>query len=219
LANNDREITEQLASLGFYDLDSNCPTNAGILLFGLSPRLFLKGAYLQYVKFDSEEMDKEHVVTEKEFSGAMITELKNIDDFIRTNIIKSRPVRNDSFQEKQISNFPIWALRELTMNALMHRDYESNAPVYLYEFNDRIEIQNPGGLYGDVNRENFPNASDYRNPLLAASFKVLGYVNRFNYGIKNAQRALKDNGNPPAEFVLNLITKFHVTIRISEHWR
>jgi ATP-dependent DNA helicase RecG len=36
------------------------------------------------------------------------------------------------------------------MNAVMHRNYESNAPIYIYEFSNRIEIINPGGLYGDV---------------------------------------------------------------------
>jgi len=150
--------------------------------------------------------------------GALVTELRNFDEFIRKNIIQSRPIRNDSFQEEVIFNYPLWALRELVMNAIMHRDYESNAPIYIYEFSDRIEIINPGGLYGDARPENFPNASDYRNPELASAMKVLGYVNRFNFGVKNAQEALRKNKNPEAEFDLSLITKFYVKIRISKLW-
>jgi ATP-dependent DNA helicase RecG len=57
----------------------------------------------------------------------------------------------------------------------MHRDYETNAPVQFYEYDNRIEVQNPGGLYGKVTPENFPNVSDYRNPFIAEAMKVLGY--------------------------------------------
>ena len=63
--------------------------------------------------------------------------------------------------------------RELLMNAIMHRDYESNAPVAFYEYDDRIEIQNAGGLYGKVSANNFPNVSDYRNPFIAEAMEVL----------------------------------------------
>lgn len=41
------------------------------------------------------------------------------------------------------------AIRELLMNAIMHRDYESNTPIKFYQYTDRIEIVNPGGLYGN----------------------------------------------------------------------
>ena len=48
--------------------------------------------------------------------------------------------------------------------------------------------------------------------------KVLGYVNRFNFGITNAQQHLKNNGNPPADFKLDLKTKFFVSIGINQEW-
>lgn len=215
---NKRTANEQLASLGFYDPVREMCTNAGILMFGLNPLYFIKGAYLQYVKFDGAEMTDE-VREEKEFSGALVTVLKNLDDFVKTNIIKQKPVRKkEGFQERKVFNYPTWALRELLMNAVMHRDYESNAPVYIYEFADRIEIVNPGSLYGDARPENFPDASDYRNPIIAAAMKVLGYVNRFNFGVKNAQKHLEINGNPPAKFKLDLQTKFSVAVGINRDW-
>lgn len=80
---------------------------------------------------------------------------------------------------------------------------QTNAPVKVYWFNDRIEMQNPGGLFGQVNRENFgKGATDYRNPHLAGVMKDLGYVQRFGYGIPTAKRALERNGNPPPDFYL-----------------
>lgn len=214
---NGRSIEEQLASLRFFDIREKCATNAGILIFGLNPEYYLPGAYIQYVRFKNEEMNSD-VEFEKKFSGALITELNSIDDFIKNNIIKERPLKNNTFQEETIRNYSYWALRELVMNAIMHRNYESNAPTYIYEFSNRIEILNAGGLFGDVNSNNFPNASDYRNVVLAEAMKILGYVNRFNYGVKRAIEELTKNGNGSPDFDLTLKTKFKVSIPINKKW-
>lgn len=217
LAENGRTIEQQLASLRFYDIKEKCPTNAGILLFGLDPEFYLPGAYIQYVKFSGKDMISDPEF-EKKFSGALITELRTLDDFIKVNVIKERPVKTASFQEDIVRNYPYWALRELIMNAIMHRNYESNAPIYIYEFVDRIEVINPGGLFGEATPQNFPNASDYRNVVLAEAMKIMGYVNRFNYGVKRAIAELNQNGNGNPDFDLNLTTKFKVTIPINQKW-
>ena len=217
MSENGRSIEEQLSSLRFYDTRKECPTNAGILLFGLNPEFYFPGAYLQYIKFRGEEMTSD-VEFDKKFSGALVTELKQIDDFIKVNIIKERPVKGNSFAETTIQNYPYWALRELMMNAIMHRNYESNAPIYLYEFSNRIEIINPGGLFGEATPQNFPNANDYRNVVVAEAMKILGYVNRFNYGVKRAKDALIQNGNGEPIFDLSLTTKFKVSIPIHPQW-
>lgn len=218
LALNHREFIGQMASLRLYDLVHQIPTNASILLFGLNPVFYFPGAYIQYVKFSTEEFSPE-VEFEKRFSGALMTELRVIDDFIKSSIIKSRPVRDGSMKENTSYNYPYWTLRELVMNAIMHRDYESNAPIYLYEFSNRLEIINSGGLFGEARPENFPHASDYRNPILAEAMKTMGYVNRFNFGIYNAQAELRKNGNPEAKFAVNLLTKFQVSIPIHPNWQ
>lgn len=217
LRENNRTLEEQLASLRFFDTQNQCPTNAGILLFGLNPEFYLPGAYLQYVKFEGSQMTDD-VSFEKKFSGALATELTLLDDFIKSNIVKSKPKRIDSLQEQTIINYPYWALRELLMNAIMHRNYDSNSPIYVYEFVDRIEIVNPGGLYGEVTPQNFPNASDYRNVVIAEALKVLGYVNRFNYGVKRAKMELEKNGNGEPEFDLSLTTKFKVSVPNNKGW-
>jgi ATP-dependent DNA helicase RecG len=217
LRTNGRSTKEQMAALRFFDIQNDCPTNAGILMFGVNPLFYLPGAYLQYIKFSGEQMT-DNVDFEKVFSGALISELKNIDDFIKNNIIKERNVRVGTFQERLLINYSYWALRELVMNAIMHRSYDSNAPIYIYEYTNRIEIINPGGLFGDVNANNFPNASDYRNVVLAEAMKRLGYVNRFNYGVKRAISELQKNGNGDPDFDLTLTTKFKVTISINKGW-
>ncbi|MFD2622821.1 ATP-binding protein [Streptomyces chumphonensis] len=65
---------------------------------------------------------------------------------------------------------------------------------------DRIEVTNPGGPFGQVRADNFDRVTDYRNPSLAAAMKGLGYVNRFGRGVGRVRKALENNGNPAAEF-------------------
>ncbi len=91
LNENGRSLEQQLASLRFFDNKVNCPTNAGILLFGINPLFYLPGAYLQYVKIEGENYT-DRVEFEKVFSGALIIELRNLDEFIKTIIIKEKPV-------------------------------------------------------------------------------------------------------------------------------
>lgn len=216
---NHRDLKQQLASLRLYDLQNDKPSNAAILFFALNTQYFFSGSYIQYIKIDSLEKNLDKVVIEQTFRGSLLDELNEIESYVRHNIVKSRPVRvENTFQDRNVSNYPYNALREFIMNAIMHRDYESNAPIYIYEYTDRIEISNSGGLYGDVRPENFPNASDYRNPVIAEIMKNKGYVNRFNFGVQDAQRKLAENNNPPAEFDLSLITRFLVTININPEW-
>jgi len=211
LEQNHRTPIEQLASLKFYDIKANCPTHAGILLFGKTPRRFIPGAYIQYVKFAGKEIT-DSVLAEKQFVGDFVTVLRILDEFIHYIIVQSRPVFVSTLREEQRFNYPPLALRELMMNAMMHRDYQSNAPIRFYEFEDRVEIQNPGGLYGSATPQNFPTVNDYRNPSLAEAMKNLGYVNQFNVGIRQAEKWLKENGNEPPVFEKNIQNAFCVTV-------
>jgi ATP-dependent DNA helicase RecG len=210
LANNHRELKSQLASLRLYDPVFDCPTNAGIILLCDNVRYFISGAYIQYVKFSGTGLDSE-VLNQKEFSGDLITLMAQVDDFVKNNI-ETKPVFKSNLKEELIREYPFKAIRELLNNAVMHRNYESNAPVRIYEFSDRIEIANAGGLYGAATPDNFPNQNDYRNPIIAEALKVLGYVNKFNRGVETAKSELKANGNPEPEFIFNLPLHFSVTI-------
>ena len=205
---NHREIKEQLASLKFYDLKADCPTNAGILMFGNNPRFYLPGAYVQYVRFTGEDevSDFEY---EFAFDGDLTTQMREMDSFIKSQIVK-KVLR--SLGEKYEYSFPLSAIRELLYNAVIHRDYTSNAPIKLYEFSDKILISNSGGLYGRARPENFPNENDYRNPVLAEAAKNLGFINSFNVGVKRAKATLAQNGNPEPKFITDQPMGFEVII-------
>lgn len=210
LAANHRDLKQQLASLRLFDLAFNCVTHAGILLLGNNPLYFVPGAYIQYVRFAGEGLDSS-VLNEVTFSGDLVSVMRQLDDFVKTNL-EQRPKVVSALREVQNVNYPFQAIRELLNNAVMHRSYDSNAPIRFYEFADRIEISNPGGLYGAARPDNFPYQNDYRNPVLAEAMKILGYVNRFNRGIATAIKSLSDNGNPEPVFKYDLPLQFGVTI-------
>ena len=138
-------------------------------------------------------------VGERLFSGDLLTVLRELQAFISLPANR-HPVTESALRERTVTDYPPVAIRELLLNAIMHRSYESNAPVRFYWYDDRIEIQNPGGLYGMASPENFPRQTDYRNPVLSEALATLGYVNAFGRGVIRAQEALRRNGNPKAEF-------------------
>lgn len=195
---NHRPVEQQLSSLRLFDPERVCPTHAGILLFGKNPRFFLPGAYVQYLKLPGMDLT-ELPEDQAEVSGDLHSVLRELEGRLRLLIQTTmRPV--SALEEKMLPDYPEWALRELLMNAVMHRNFDSNSPIRFYAFTDHIEIQSPGGLYGEATPENFPTRNSYRNPVIAEAMKSLGFVNRFGYGVQRAQALLLQNGNPPAQF-------------------
>ena len=201
IAENQRGIGEQLASLRLFDVRRNVPTHAGVILFGKDPMQFIAGAYIQFVRFDGEFLS-DPVQDEKEITGNLLTQLLQLENLLPLQIRTAR-LHKVGLQHEERPDYPLAAIREFALNAVMHRTYEgTNAPIRINWFDHRVEIQSPGGLYGQVNASNFGRASDYRNPVIAEAMKGLGYVERFGAGIPRAQAALVTNGNPPAEFII-----------------
>jgi len=211
LREDTRDVTEQMSSLRLYDRTYGCPTNAAVILFGKNPQFFFPGSYIQHVQFDGDS-NADDVVNQNVFSGNLCTMLPKLDAFVETAVIQKRPSPVSVLQEEIIANYPQWAIRELLMNAVMHRDYRGNTPTKFYQYSDRLEIVNPGGLYGNARPENFPRVNDYRNPVIAEALKVLGFVNKFNRGIDRVQRELQNNGNGAARFTVDDITVFSVNV-------
>ena len=211
LLSDQRSVKEQMSSLRLYNLKYDCPTYAAIILFSKNPKYYLPGCYIQYVHFLGQD-NASDIANELEFNGNLTSMLPKLESFLDTSLTQQRPVPVSTLREGKAYNYPRWAIRELLMNAVMHRDYRSNAPTKFYQYANRLEIVNAGGLYGNARPENFPRVNDYRNPVVAEALKVLGYVNKFNRGIARVQEELIENGNGEASFNVNNITVFEVKI-------
>ena len=201
LQENDRSPIEQLAALNLASPDG-VPNVAGLLVLGRDSTGFIPGAYVQFLRLDGNELS-DTIVDRKELIGPLPEVLRRLDEITNAHIRVGTRV-TDGPIETRSPDYPLPALQQLLRNAAMHRNYEtSNAPVQWFWFKDRIEIHNPGGLYGRVTPETFgrPGGNDYRNPTVAAALHQLGFVQRFGIGVPLARKACAENKNPAPEFV------------------
>ena len=124
--------------------------------------------------------------------------------FIRRNIRNATIIDENGIRSDR-PEYPMTAVREIILNALIHnRDYSihtdaSSIRVILYR--DRLEVENPGGLYGRITIDELgQTAADTRNPFIAGGLEVLLVTeNRFS-GIPTIMHEMKKAGFPPAVF-------------------
>lgn len=206
LEGNDRSLAERLAATKMVVAaeDDPTPTVTGMLVLGVRPQDFIPGAYVQFLRIAGTTL-ADDISDEARCDGPLMHVLRRLDEKLsahnRTAVdITSGPT------ERRRSTYPLQALQQLSRNAVMHRTYEgTNAPVHVYWFDNRIEINSPGGPYGGVTAENFgqPGVVSYRNPNLAEAMRALGLVQRYGVGIPIARAALLDNGQPEPAFRVN----------------
>ncbi len=199
---NERSTQEQLAATKMTaTAEEPLPTVLGILMIGKNPQDFLPGAYVQFLRLNGPDITSE-IIDSQEFRGTIPDIVRRLDEKLiahnRTAVdIISGPV------EQRTSLYPNAAIQQITRNAIMHRTYEeTNAPVSVYWYNDRLEVMSPGGLFGAVTADNLGSFGivDYRNPNVADAMKTLGFVQRFGYGIPRARQLLEEAGHPEPEF-------------------
>lgn len=205
IAANERTYEQRLSVCRMIAAANNTtPTILGLLVIGKSPRDWLPGSYIQFLRIRGKHLT-DPIEDAADLDGPVTQILRRVDEKLESH---NRSAVDLSTGDKEIRTqpYPRVALQQITRNAVMHRTYENtNAPIRITWFDDRIEIQSPGGPYGIVTPETFghPGVTDYRNPHLAEALRVLGFVQRFGVGIATAQLELSKNGNPPAEFDVN----------------
>ncbi len=203
---NGRSYEERLASCKMIaSPDNTTPTVLGLLTLGTSPQNFLPGARIQFLRIDGTDL-ADDVIDEQDIGGNVSSQLRALNEKIQSyNRIAVDILSGPTHHMTAI--YPMAAIEQLVYNAILHRSYENtNAPVRVLWFNDRIEITSPGGPYGVVTCENFgtPGITDYRNPNLASVLKTLGFVQSFGRGILTACKTMELNGNPPPEFQVTI---------------
>lgn len=103
------------------------------------------------------------------------------------------------------TDYPITAVREAIINALVHRDYSIHTegmPIQLIMFEDRIEIHNPGGLYGRITIDQLGKIQpDTRNPVLASALETLGITENRYSGIPTIRMEMEKYNLRQPEFL------------------
>lgn len=97
----------------------------------------------------------------------------------------------------EVEDFPERVFQEALLNALSHRDYQSNAAVYVKQYPDRIVIENPGGFLDGITENNIiTHPSIPRNKLIAETLQNLKYVQRTGQGVDIIFKDMVSMGKP-----------------------
>lgn len=184
------------------------PTLAGLMCFSIYPQAYYPQLCITAVALPGTEqgisgINDERFIDNKRITGSIPEMLDSAVDFIRRNsrnitIIDSNGRRIDK------PEYPVKAVREAILNALVHRDYSSyteNIPVRIEMYRDRLEITNSGGLYGNISINELGQVRpDTRNPALANILEVLHYTENRYSGIPTIMNEFASNNFPMPVF-------------------
>ncbi len=175
------------------------PLNFTLLMFGKNPQRFFPNAYTIVSIYNGKERDAENA-ERHELIGSIIEQAQQAIKLLQSQIYvafdKTDPHPNQV-------KYPIRALQEAVVNAIVHRDYEIPQPIRITVFSDRIELRSPGGLYWSVSKEDFlagKSSSIWRNQSFAHLFYKLQLAQNEGQGIPTIMRSMQLEGCPAPIF-------------------
>jgi ATP-dependent DNA helicase RecG len=184
------------------------PTLAGLMLLGEYPQEFFPQLSVTAMAVQGREIgvlgeDGERFIDNKRIEGTLSQMLEGSLAFVRQNM-KVKTIINDDGKRADKPEYPLKAVREIILNALIHRDYSvhtERSPVRLVLYEDRLELENPGGLYGRITLDELGKAAaDTRNPYIAGALEIMiDTENRFS-GIPTVIAELKKAEMPAPVF-------------------
>lgn len=183
-------------------------TLASILVFSSYPQTYFPQLCITAVVVPGTEIgetgeDGERFIDNKRITGAIPEMLEDAVDFVRRNSRTKTIIGNDG-QRHDKPEYPMKAIREAVLNALVHRDYSiytEGTPITIEMYRDRIEIRNPGGLYGYASLDELGKSHpETRNPTLANILELLKVTENRYSGIPTMLTEAKKLGIPEPEF-------------------
>lgn len=192
-------------------LNSGRPTNAAVLLFGKSPQRFFISSEVRCAHFHGTQVAKP-IPSYQVYKGTTFQLIDQAVDFVLSKINLSVGTRAESVQAPVAYEIPKEVVTEAIVNAVAHRDYNSNASVQVMLFTDRVEVLNPGRLPLPLTLEQLrvAHTSIPNNPLLADSLYLAQYIERMGTGTLDMIHRCSDAGLPEPEF--NDSSGFKITI-------
>ncbi len=185
------------------------PTLAGVMLFspypqGFFPQLCITAVLVQGQSFGNDDESGERFIDNARLDGNIVDMLDGALKFVRKNMKISTYIDPQTGNRTDKTEYPVIAVRELILNALVHRDYSTHTeftPITVKMFSNRIEIENPGGLYGRMTLDRLGKvAADTRNPFLANALEVIGVTENRYSGIPTVYAAMKKADLPEPKF-------------------
>ena len=182
------------------------PTLSGLLMFGKHPQLFEPQLVITFLQFyGTTETEKtprgERFLDNQKFEGTIPAIIESAVRHVLASIRKSSLI--EGLYRRDIPEYPEEAIREAMVNAVAHRDYSNfvrGSYIQIRLFADRLEIQSPGGLYGNVTEETLEQEQSTRNRLLMRIMEDLHLVENRGSGIRTMIEAMRRANLEPPRF-------------------
>lgn len=196
------------------------PTLAGLMTFSkypqaYFPQLCITAVCLPGTEYGSVGSDGERFIDNKRITGAIPDMLEEAVEFVRKNS-RTKTIIDDYGRRADKAEYPIKAVREAILNALVHRDYSihtENIPIRIEMYRDRIEIVNSGGLYGKISIDTLGKVRpETRNAVLANMLELLN-VTENRYSVIPTMRTELANAGLPAPLFSVKHGEFKVTMK------
>lgn len=188
--------------------NNGIPTLAGIMTFskypqGYFPQLCITAVSLPGTEQGTVGSDGERFIDNKRITGAIPDMLEEAVEFVRKNS-RTKTIIDDNGHRADKSEYPIKAVREAILNALVHRDYSihtENVPIRIEMYRDRMEITNSGGLYGRISVDALGKVRpETRNAVLANVLELLKITENRYSGIPTMRSEFANAGLPTPIF-------------------
>lgn len=196
-------------------------TKVGYLFFCSNPQRLFPSAYIRFLKYEAKQADRVNpgnTVGEHEFKGSLPTMIRKIRDWVKdANWFKRYTYRSaDGFSFIHEDEYPILAIGEAIVNAVVHRDYALQTPIECKTYSDAFCVTNAGGILqnqltlpkqfglGSIRLSSYP-----RNPQLVEWFKIMPdedgkpFVRRLSEGTRRIQQEIERLNLPKPEYQTN----------------
>lgn len=177
--------------------------NGALMLFGRNPQKDFPNSIVRIGRFRRADI----IIGDHEIRGDLFSQFDEAERIIKSYIgVRydiSEEAMQESFQRKEVWDYPLPAIREALLNALIHRDYFNNTvQTQVRIFDDHIRFHNPGHLPEGVTVEMIirEHYSHHRNPKIADIFYRAGLIERYGSGIERIITAFRDASMPAPTF-------------------
>ena len=194
-------------------------TNSALLLFAKDPQKFFITSEVKCAQFYGTKVEKP-IPFYQVFRGSIFELVDQAVGFVMGHIDAKVGARDKSASVDVDYELPVKAVAEAIVNAIVHRDYSSNASVQVMLFRDRLEILNPGNLpFGlSLSQLSKEHSSVPTNPILANPVYLAGYIERLGTGTTDIIEQCEAMGLPTPQFIQDAFFKVVIyrKLKVSE---
>jgi len=167
-----------------------------LILFGKDPNRFYPNIQVKIGRFGTDASDLKF---QEVLEGNLVQLVQEVQVQLNYKFL-TRPIVFEGFQRVEKDQYPIQALREMLLNALVHRTY-MGAAIQMRVFNNKLSIWNEGGLPYGLSLEDLKleHNSRPRNPIIANACFFAGYIDTWGRGTLKIINSCKEAGLPEPE--------------------